>query len=206
MSTHNEIMQLIKEKNKTRFIEIMNNENVDPTAHNDSYIIEAASVGALDIVKYLIINTNSNPAAKHNKAFVEAASNGYLDVVQYLSKDKRVLVNDQSYGAFFGAFFNEHFDVAEFLIKGEVLTITGLLAEIVEQNDPESADYVLNLMDKIPYFTYRAFFNKFVFHNNQEMIDIFWNKKEIREQLKEQDFECFTLINIEKVKNKVCEF
>lgn len=95
------------------------NPSVDLSFGDNDMIIEAARLGRISIVKYLLTRTEVNPADCSDFAIYLAAANGKFRVVQLLLKDKRVDPAADNNAALRVARKNKHANTVKLLLKNK---------------------------------------------------------------------------------------
>lgn len=131
ITTIREMHQAIEkgELNRVKAL-VANNEGIlNEKTPFGTFLHDAASEGAFDIVKFLIecgVDVNEKGGSRDGAAITEASFEGYIDIVKLLI-DNGALLDTSTFARnpLFAAIYNNHTDVAKFLIdKGIDLTVT----------------------------------------------------------------------------------
>jgi len=129
--------------------ELVENNQVDASDHDNQAIIWAASNGHLEVIKYLLTLPGVKASAQKNKAFIWAIIYGQLEVVKYLSTLPNVDAYAKDTQAIIDATFNGHLEILEYL-----LTLPGVDASADDNYIIQiaAADERLSIVAMLLYF------------------------------------------------------
>ena len=124
--------------------ELLKDERVNPSAHNNMAIISASDSGYLNIVKELLKDPRVNPGDDHNFALRTASENGFYLIVKELLKDPKVNANDVP--SINIAARNGHLNVIKEFIKNKRVTQKTLDSAIFTASQSGNRNIVKELL------------------------------------------------------------
>lgn len=119
-SMQTEFEQCVFNNNPKKLIEILKNEDIDPSKDNSRVLVHACMKNYTKIAELLLIDKRVDPSAQMNHSLKVMACHGNVKIVDLLLKDKRVNPNDKYIlsSLFNKEFFNEeHMEVTKLFFK-----------------------------------------------------------------------------------------
>ena len=110
------LLLIIRKGNLAAVNRLLADPRVDPSARDNTAIIEVCARGHLEVVERLLADPRVNPSDVNNYALKSACANGHLAVVKRLLEDPRVsaLANSSVYPVYL-ARKNNHIEILELL-------------------------------------------------------------------------------------------
>lgn len=98
---------------------LLQDEEIDPSMHNNYYIRMACRRGQLELVRLLLQDRRVDPSDDDNDSICQASKHGHWEVVQLLLQDKRVDPSAKYNYAIQHASANGHEEVVRLLLQDE---------------------------------------------------------------------------------------
>jgi ankyrin repeat protein len=188
MHMEHQLIDFAKRGDIVNIQRLIEEEQINPAAHNNQAFWWACNKGHLNVVKLLLRDLRVSPSARMNAAIVVAAEMGRAEVVEFLLADARVNPAESGNVAVHSAARNGHYDVVELLVSDERVDATDANNTAIRRASANGhmdivqmlLAYAANLGVKKFDEVYQAAFSGFIGEVSKKAAEYLVNKEEVR--------------------------